>query len=56
VVGIYYEVVFYVAFLALLIKFGVDELLIGFCNRTIATSPTITFGKFLDFVVILSCC
>jgi hypothetical protein len=51
VVGIYYEVVAYVAFLALLIEFGVDELLIGFCNKTMVASPTITFGKFLDFVV-----
>jgi hypothetical protein len=45
----------YVAFLALLIEFGVDELLIGFCNKTMAASPTITFGKFLDSVVIFSC-
>jgi hypothetical protein len=47
VVGIYYEVVAYVAFLALLIEFGVDELLIGFCNGTMAASLTITFGRFL---------
>jgi hypothetical protein len=46
-VGIYYEVVAYVAFLALLIEFGVDELLIGFCNGTMAASLTITFGQFL---------
>jgi hypothetical protein len=56
VVGIYYQDHAYVAFLALLIEFGVDEFIDWVLQWDNGNITNNNIGKFLDFVVVVACC